>query len=214
MIKHLNVHHYYHNCSQVHRFLGHAFYCIQCPDFLGESPAAILHFICFSYLLSAFLPLCDLVLLSPQDFPPLLRWQGDGLSANKLVHLSIRASVEEVPAIMKLSGRLRQRVIESRRKRLNYGILCKKWRKKTEMSSRCQHICRGNLLGDGTLTAAISVVLRSMNNHPQSLSTRHHQPSVNFNTTLLLTDLLFFFCFFMNGWIHPGCLSHCMWRNP
>lgn len=85
-------------------------YSIHCPVFLFSSPpAAILHFICFSYLLSAFLPLCDLVLPPPQDFLPLLRWQGDGLSPNKLVHLSIRASVEEVPAIMKLSGRLRLR---------------------------------------------------------------------------------------------------------
>lgn len=78
-------------------------------SFFPVPPAAILHFICFSYLLSAFLPLCDLVPPPPQDFLPLLRWQGDGLSPNKLVHLSIRASVEEVPAIMKLSGRLRLR---------------------------------------------------------------------------------------------------------
>lgn len=98
---------------------------------------------------------------------------------------------------MKLSGRLRQRVMERRRKRLNYGILCKEWRKKIEMSSRCKHICRGNVLSNGALTAAISVVVRSINNHPQSLSTRHHQPSVNFNSTLLLTDLLFFFSVFL-----------------
>lgn len=175
----------------------HSIHCPIFPWWVCSLPFSILF-----VSLTSYLPFCLSVILffsPPQDFPPLLRWQGDGLSPNKLVHLSIRASVEEVPAIMKLSGRLRQRVMERRRKRLNYGILCKDWGKKTEMISRCPHICRRNLLGDGALTAAISAVLRSMNNHPQSLSTRHHQPSVNFNTTLLLTDLLFFFsAFFFN----------------
>lgn len=180
----------------MHGFLWHTLQNI--PISLATLPAAILHFICFSYLLSAVSPLCDLVLLSPLDFLPLLRWQGDGLSPNKLVHLSIRGSVEEVPAIMKLSGRLQLREWwrEEEEKRLNYGILCEDRGNKTEMSSRCQHICRRTILGDGAPSAAISVVLWSMNNHPPSLSTRHHQPSLNFNTAFLFTDLLFFLSIF------------------
>ena len=75
-------------------------------------PSEISFFPRSSPLLSSLLlsspapPLLLLLLLLIPDFLPLLRWQGDGLSPNKLVHLSIRASVEEVPAIMKLSGRL------------------------------------------------------------------------------------------------------------
>ena len=106
---------------------------------------------------------------------------------------------------MKLSGRLRQRVME-RRKRLNYGTLCKEWRKKTAMTCRCQQICRPNLLGDGALTAAISVVLRSMNNHQQSLSTRHHHLTVIFNTAFLLTYWLFFFFVFYE-WMNSSLVS-------
>lgn len=65
MIKYLNLNHYYHNCSQVQRV---SLACILyiAPISLVSLPTAILHFVCFSYLLSAFLPLCDLVLLSPR----------------------------------------------------------------------------------------------------------------------------------------------------
>lgn len=85
-------------------------YSIHCPVFFFSSPPC-----CHSPFYLFLLPLISLSASlwscppPPQDFLPLLRWQGDGLSPNKLVHLSIRASVEEVPAIMKLSGRLRLR---------------------------------------------------------------------------------------------------------
>lgn len=93
---------------------------------------------------------------------------------------------------MKLSGRLQLREWWREGEKDWIMALCARDGERTEISSRCQRICRGNLLWDGELRAAISLVLRSMNNHPQSLSARHHQPSLNFNTTSLLTDLLFF----------------------
>lgn len=152
-------------------------------------------------------------LLSSEDFLPLPRWQGDGLCPNKLVHLSIRASVE-VPAIMKLSGRwgawewwrdgekkgwewVMGLVWETEIERCMWKT---EWEKRWERNKESA-VCvweesywpreQIQLLKHHSC-AAVRTELPCLADHPRSSSPRHHQPSLCFYATLPFTDLIFF----------------------
>lgn len=166
---------------------------------------------------TSYLPFClsDLVLLSPQDFLPLLRWQGDGLSPNKLVHLSIRASVEEVPAIMKLSGRLQLREWWREGEKDWIMALCARDREREQ-----KWVAGVSIYAEKTCYGTENWDLPSVRCSDPWTTTHNLCPHVITSPAWILTQhhFLLICCFsslaLMNGWIHPYWLIHCMSRNP